>query len=82
MLLNGTEGQEMLDNMTVTKDGKILLQEDRRQRRSPRQDLAVRPGGRRADGAGAARSGSRFTAPAGGEPLLTIRTRSRPASST
>jgi RTX calcium-binding nonapeptide repeat (4 copies) len=28
MLLDGTEGQQMLDNMTVTKDGKILLQED------------------------------------------------------
>ena len=28
MLLDGTEGQQMLDNMTVTKDGKVLLQED------------------------------------------------------
>jgi hypothetical protein len=28
MLLDGTEGQQMLDNMTVTKDGKILMQED------------------------------------------------------
>ena len=28
MLLDGTEGQQMLDNMTVTKQGKILLQED------------------------------------------------------
>ncbi len=28
MLLDGTEGQQMLDNMTVDKDGKILLQED------------------------------------------------------
>ena len=28
MLLDGTEGQQMLDNMTVTQDGKILLQED------------------------------------------------------
>ena len=28
MLLDGTEGQQMLDNMTVTDDGKILLQED------------------------------------------------------
>jgi hypothetical protein len=28
MLLDGTEGQKMLDNMTVAKDGKILLQED------------------------------------------------------
>jgi hypothetical protein len=28
MLLDGTEGQQMLDNMTVTKDGMILLQED------------------------------------------------------
>jgi RTX calcium-binding nonapeptide repeat (4 copies)/Bacterial protein of unknown function (DUF839) len=28
MLLDGTEGQQMLDNMTVTKDGNILMQED------------------------------------------------------
>jgi hypothetical protein len=28
MLLDGTEGQQMLDNMTVTNDGKLLLQED------------------------------------------------------
>lgn len=28
MLLDGTEGQQMLDNMTVTNEGKILLQED------------------------------------------------------
>lgn len=28
MLLDGDEGQQMLDNMTVTKDGKVLLQED------------------------------------------------------
>ncbi|MHB8999923.1 MAG: phytase, partial [Thermoanaerobaculia bacterium] len=28
MLLDGTEGQHMLDNMTVTKRGQILLQED------------------------------------------------------
>ena len=28
MLLDGTEGQQMLDNMTVTQDGKILMQED------------------------------------------------------
>jgi hypothetical protein len=28
MLLDGTEGQQMLDNMTVTKGGKVLLQED------------------------------------------------------
>jgi hypothetical protein len=28
MLLDGTEGQQMLDNMTVTNDGKVLLQED------------------------------------------------------
>ena len=28
MLLDGTEGQQMLDNMTVTKDGKVILQED------------------------------------------------------
>jgi hypothetical protein len=28
LLLDGTEGQQMLDNLTVTKDGKVLLQED------------------------------------------------------
>jgi hypothetical protein len=28
MLLDGAEGQQMLDNITVTKDGKLLLQED------------------------------------------------------
>jgi hypothetical protein len=28
MLLDGSEGQQMLDNMTVTDEGKILLQED------------------------------------------------------
>jgi len=28
MLLDGNEGQQMLDNMTVTRDGKIILQED------------------------------------------------------
>jgi hypothetical protein len=28
MLLDGSEGQQMLDNMTVNKDGKIILQED------------------------------------------------------
>lgn len=28
MLLDGTEGQQMFDNITVTKDGKVLLQED------------------------------------------------------
>lgn len=28
LLLDGTEGQEMFDNITVTKDGKVLLQED------------------------------------------------------
>jgi RTX calcium-binding nonapeptide repeat (4 copies) len=28
MLLDGSEGHKMLDNMTVTKDGKLLLQED------------------------------------------------------
>jgi hypothetical protein len=28
LLLDGTEGQKMLDNMTVNKDGKIILQED------------------------------------------------------
>jgi hypothetical protein len=28
LLLDGTEGQHMLDNMTVTKSGKVLLQED------------------------------------------------------
>jgi hypothetical protein len=28
LLLDGTEGQQMLDNMTVTKAGKIILQED------------------------------------------------------
>ena len=28
MLLDGTEGQQMLDNMTVTKHGKVLMQED------------------------------------------------------
>jgi hypothetical protein len=28
MLLDGTEGQQMLDNMTVTKDGKVIMQED------------------------------------------------------
>jgi hypothetical protein len=28
MILDGTEGQRMFDNMTITKDGVILLQED------------------------------------------------------
>ena len=28
LLLDGTEGQQMLDNMTVNKDGKIIMQED------------------------------------------------------
>jgi 2',3'-cyclic-nucleotide 2'-phosphodiesterase (5'-nucleotidase family) len=28
MLLDGTEGQQMLDNMTVSDDGKVILQED------------------------------------------------------
>ena len=28
MLLDGTEGQQMLDNMTVNKHGKIIMQED------------------------------------------------------
>lgn len=28
MMLDGTEGQRMLDNLTITKDGAILLQED------------------------------------------------------
>ena len=49
MLLDGTEGQQMLDNMTVTKDGKILLQEDVGNNAHLGQDLAVRPGDRHAD---------------------------------
>jgi hypothetical protein len=28
MLLDGTEGQRMLDNMTVNRDGKVIMQED------------------------------------------------------
>lgn len=28
LLLDGTEGQQMFDNLTVTKEGKIILQED------------------------------------------------------
>lgn len=28
MLLDGTEGQQMLDNLTVNKDGKVIIQED------------------------------------------------------
>lgn len=28
MLLNGSEGQKMMDNITVTKDGRVLIQED------------------------------------------------------
>jgi hypothetical protein len=28
LLLDGSEGQQMLDNLTVTKDGRVLLQED------------------------------------------------------
>ena len=28
LLLDGTEGQQMLDNMTVNEDGKIIMQED------------------------------------------------------
>jgi hypothetical protein len=28
MLLNGTEGQKMMDNITITKRGQILIQED------------------------------------------------------
>lgn len=28
LLLDGTEGQQMLDNLTVTKSGKLILQED------------------------------------------------------
>lgn len=28
MLLDGTEGQQMMDNITVSKDGKVLIQED------------------------------------------------------
>ena len=28
MLLDGSEGQRMLDNLTVTKDGKVVIQED------------------------------------------------------
>ena len=28
MLLEGTEGQKMMDNITVTNDGKVLIQED------------------------------------------------------
>jgi hypothetical protein len=28
MLLDGTEGQQMLDNMTVNKYGKVIMQED------------------------------------------------------
>jgi hypothetical protein len=28
LLLDGTEGQQMLDNLTVTSDGKVILNED------------------------------------------------------
>jgi len=28
MLLDGTEGQQMMDNITVNKDGKVIIQED------------------------------------------------------
>ena len=28
MLLDGTEGQQMIDNITVTNAGKVLIQED------------------------------------------------------
>jgi hypothetical protein len=28
MLLNGSEGQKMMDNITITKDGRVLIQED------------------------------------------------------